>query len=136
MLSIKKILITGVIFTLFSCSSAPPFLSPSKTLVNTSVIQMGKNIPQKYDEFLNGENGRSKTLESGQRVSLGEYYTSALGQRCRILLVSGAIQEPSFSVKKSAVGRKRIVCKLTEKDRWVLIPAIVEQVNTRVIFAD
>lgn len=136
MMNPKNLTVIFALIVLTSCASSPPFLSPSKALVTSSVIQMGKNIAPKYNEFLNSRGQESKILKNGQRVSLGEYYTSALGQQCRILFVSESLSFSSISSSKRAVSRKRIVCKQPEQERWVLIPSIVEQANSKPIFAD
>ncbi len=131
-----KIIILSLYFGLFSCSSTPPFLSPSKALVNTSVIKMGKSIPQKYSEFLNTNIPGNNIVVNDQIVSLGEYYTSALGQQCRILYIAESKLNLATSSKGQSTRRKRIVCKQDESDSWVLIPAIVERVKNKAIFSD
>jgi len=104
--------------------------------VNTNMVNFDKSIPLKYNKYLNGGSQKSKMFSNGQKISLGAYYTSALGQKCRTLFISEETDNSSTTADKVAIYSKRVVCKQKEQESWVLIPAIVEQVNNRAIFAD
>jgi len=125
--SMYKLLITCFLISITSCSSNPPFLSPTKELVASEQVQLGDEVPVKYNSFLEGLEGQTRVIDK-LNISLGLAYTSALGQRCKILFVL------SFE-SIDANPQKRIVCKQTQSSFWLLIPSIVIQNNKDMIFS-
>ncbi len=133
---LKYLCFSLILFSLVACSSAPPVLTPSKPLVNGKVVKLGVLIPIKYHDFLSRSSlGESKVI-NGFRVLLGEQFTSALGNSCRVLVVSAEKGQVNLLNTSQISHNKRIACELEEDKQWRLIPAIIEQANEKSIFSE
>ena len=117
-------LITAVLFTLFlsACSSKPREVSAQVPLVNPNQQNVeGELIPEKYWLILS--NPSSLYLQHSEAtVYLGEFYTSALGNRCR-----------TMDVVKGEKKTVYIACLLKNQQnndtQWYITKNIVENAS-------
>ena len=120
----KKISVVLMIVSLLSaCSNQPKQVTASIPLVDMPDAVKHDPIPEKYWGILDEQPGGFVVNHEGQQVVLGNSYFSALGHKCRELLIRG----PSST--NTAFDARRVTCQPSNYRYWYLVPDIMRASN-------
>jgi hypothetical protein len=107
---------------LSACSSAPPEVSASRSLITAQPISaFSHKIPEDLTDILNTYKNGEKFDYKHLNVTVKNNYTSALGQYCRDVELIGKIENQTI-IKNQ---QQRIVCR-AKGNHWFLIPQVIE----------
>ncbi|MEI6859011.1 MAG: hypothetical protein V5788_04375 [Shewanella sp.] len=115
---IKKILVSIPFVFLFACSSAPPQLAASISLIGSSTSKIsGQVIPESLWVSMQTTPAGVSQIYHDYQLKYGDKYISALNQNCRKMLISKELG----TVK----AQRRTVCEATDQS-WILLPLMVD----------
>lgn len=124
MIVMKKISVVLMIVSMLSaCSNQPKQVTASIPLVDMPDAVKHDPIPEKYWGILDEQPGGFVVNHDAQQVILGGSYFSALGHKCRELLVKA---EP---LKNTESDIRRVVCQPPNYRYWYLVPDIMRFSN-------
>ncbi|WP_196137724.1 hypothetical protein [Aliikangiella sp. G2MR2-5] len=118
----EKVSISLVLsFFLISCSSTPPLITPTRSLVVSNEMKLGKEVSLVLAKRLDRAPVGEVVHFEHFALQLGEKYTSALGFICRNVFIAKGGNESSDRIKRVACNENAL------KAEWVLIPSIEDQ---------
>lgn len=126
-MKILSLVIISLSTLLSACSSAPPQVEASISLINTDKLSKKQQlVPQELwqdlHERLNGEAITYKQVN----IVFGDKYLSALGVTCRKVFLK---KQSNEQVTIKAQAQQRISCLANDNKSWVLTPDVIDHKN-------
>lgn len=122
----KFVLSIPTILLLSGCAMSPPVLQATRPLIEQplptkSVNVLPKSLNEVMESQYQGYSGQYKNIE----FTLGQKYTSALGQLCRTVFFTESAQPTK--------QERRSICKNANLE-WVIIPQVIKNKNSQIHF--
>jgi len=121
--------ISSLIPALFmlGCTSSPPVLHATRTLINTPVEPINQNsVPLEFIQLIQNKPVGYQGVSNGVAFTLGKQYTSALGKQCQELF----LKQQGQNIAKT----RQAMCKNGQTNQWVLAPQIIDNKNNSISF--
>lgn len=119
-------LLLPVLF-LFGCTSSPPVLNATRTLISEPEQQTNQNIvPLEFIQLIKVKPLGYKGLYKSVEFKLGKKYTSALGDSCIELFLK--------QQGLSTVATRQAVCKNNQANAWIMAPQVIDNKNNIISF--